>query len=215
MDMARFHPGLTLLLQAHEYAAALGRDPWDFAVELPAVLAAGLTRSDLRWMVCTGMVGHAAEVPADRPDGARAFGAVGGLALTDRCCFVLTGPGVEAARRAVGLAPPAPPGPAAAGPGPAPPPCWEPDRRTLRYRDRVVKHYKLPAPNQELVLVSFQEEGWPVRIDDPLPTLRGVEPKRRLHDTVVALNRNQRAALLRFYGDGSGQAVCWEPRAGE
>ena len=50
-----------------------------------------------------------------------------------------------------------------------------------------------------------------MRIDDPLPLKAAIDPKRRLHDTINSLNRNQRGRRLRFLGDGSGQAVCWEP----
>jgi hypothetical protein len=37
-----------------------------------------------------------------------------------------------------------------------------------------------------------------------------VEPKRRLHDTINSLNRNQKNQLLRFFGDGSGTGIRWE-----
>jgi hypothetical protein len=39
----------------------------------------------------------------------------------------------------------------------------------------VVKEFKLPAPNQETILTAFQEEGWPPRIDDPLPPVPQAE----------------------------------------
>ncbi len=74
----------------------------------------------------------------------------------------------------------------------------------------VVKQYKVPAPNQERVLAAFEEEGWPVHIDDPLPPSNDQDPKRRLHDTINSLNRNQKRSLLRFIGDGSGQGLRWE-----
>src|SRR5262249_56888891 len=90
----------------------------------------------------------------------------------------------------------------------------EKDRRSLMFRGQLVKQFKVPAANQEIVLVAFEEESWPARIDDPLPLVPALEPKRRLHDTINSLNPHQRAPLLRFFGDGSGEAVCWEP-AGE
>ncbi|WP_164100498.1 hypothetical protein [Candidatus Laterigemmans baculatus] len=91
------------------------------------------------------------------------------------------------------------------------PPCWDRDRQELRMGTLVVKQFKVPAPNQEMVIAVFQEEGWPPRIDDPLPPRTDLDPKRRLHDTINSLNRNQKTPLIRFLGDGSGQGVRWEP----
>jgi hypothetical protein len=88
-------------------------------------------------------------------------------------------------------------------------PVWDEERRELRWGDAIVKRFRVPAPNQELILCAFQEEGWPPHIDDPLPHLHGVEPKRRLHDTIVALNRHRNAEHLRFSGDGRGLGVSW------
>ena len=49
-----------------------------------------------------------------------------------------------------------------------------------------------------------------MRIDDPLSPKLDQDPKRRLHDTINSLNRNQKRPLVRFLGDGSGQCVRWE-----
>jgi hypothetical protein len=89
-------------------------------------------------------------------------------------------------------------------------PFWDRDRQELRVGPRVVKQFKVPAPNQEVILAAFHEEDWPARIDDPLPPRPEMEPKRRLHDTINSLNRNQKAELVRFLGDGSGEGVRWE-----
>jgi hypothetical protein len=91
-------------------------------------------------------------------------------------------------------------------------PHWDPIRQELTLDDRVVKRFKVPAQNQELVLAVFQEEGWPLRIDDPLPYQGDQDPKRRLHDTINALNRRQVNELLRFLGDGKGSGIRWELR---
>ena len=64
--------------------------------------------------------------------------------------------------------------------------------------------------DQVLILAAFEEEGWPDRIDDPLPPLRDINPKCRLHDTIKWLNRNQEIRLLQFSGDGKGQGVRWK-----
>lgn len=73
-----------------------------------------------------------------------------------------------------------------------------------------MKQYRVPSPTQEIILTVFEEEGWPARIDDPLPPDPEVPPKRRLHETIWRLNRNQRARLIHFSGDGTGQGVLWE-----
>ncbi len=61
------------------------------------------------------------------------------------------------------------------------------------------------------MLSAFEEEGWPPTIDDPLPPVAGMDAKRRLHDTINRLNRNQKHRLIRFGGNGRGRAVCWAP----
>ena len=60
-----------------------------------------------------------------------------------------------------------------------------------------------------MILAAFEEEGWPPRIDDPLPPKPDQDPKRRLHDTINSLNRNQQHLLIQFFGDGSGQGIRW------
>ncbi len=89
-------------------------------------------------------------------------------------------------------------------------PVWDRDRQQLRVGKKIVKQYKVPAANQEVILAAFQEEHWPPRIDDPLPPHPDQDPKRRLHDTINSLNRNQKQSLLKFLGDGSGQGIRWE-----
>jgi hypothetical protein len=74
----------------------------------------------------------------------------------------------------------------------------------------LVKQFKLPSPNQEMILMALEEEHWPVRIDDPLPPSKKLDAKQRLHDTIKNLNRNQKQRLIRFMGDGTGQGVRWE-----
>lgn len=105
--------------------------------------------------------------------------------------------------------PPAHPGPAptqAAGEHPE----WDPNHRELRFRGQVVKRYRVPAPNQELILSAFQEDGWPEFIDDPLPPAPNQDPKLRLQATIKSLNRHQMARLVRFHGNG-GTQIYWEP----
>ena len=89
-------------------------------------------------------------------------------------------------------------------------PKWDRDRRELRLGGHLVKVFKLPSPMQEAILMAFEEEHWPPKIDDPLPVHPDLIPKRRLHDTIKGLNRNQKSCLIRFTGDGTGEGIRWE-----
>ena len=95
-----------------------------------------------------------------------------------------------------------------------PNPIWDPDLRELRVGELVIKRFRQPARNQTTVLASFQELLWPRRIDDPLTGNSEVEPKRRLRDTVFALNRNHVTDnVLVFEADGTGTGVIWKWRS--
>ena len=95
-------------------------------------------------------------------------------------------------------------------------PTWDPDLRELRVGEVVIKRFRQPARNQVTVLASFQELGWPRRIDDPLTGNCEMEPKRRLRDTVFALNRNHLSAwVLVFEADGTGTGIIWRCVHGE
>lgn len=89
-------------------------------------------------------------------------------------------------------------------------PIWDHVTRELRLGDKVVKTFRWPAPNQERILVTFQEEGWPEHIDDPMIPDSKTCPKVRLHDTLKCLNRNQDLPLIKFRGDGTGMGVRLE-----
>jgi hypothetical protein len=211
-----FKRGLVILLEASRYAAELGRDAWDFAVEIVALREGGLNHSDLRWLICKGWVEHSREVLVRGRKG-REFCHGASLTLTKRSCFVLTSSGIRSAEC---LPPPVEVAPTALRApvnsqnptdSQSPLPKWDRDRQELRLRlnGEVVKEFRLPSPNQETVLMAFEEEGWPPRIDDPLPQHSGVDPKRRLHDTIKSLNRNQKRGRMRFMGDGTGEGGRW------
>ena len=80
--------------------------------------------------------------------------------------------------------------------------------------DRVVKRFKHKSRNQEAILATFQEDGWPYRVYDPLSPIADCDPKRRLNDTIKGLNHHQENALIRFRGDGTGEAIIWELASG-
>ncbi len=213
----KIQSAIQALLEASDYACQTTGDPWEFAVEIRQLRGLGLTSNDLRYLVRKSLVEHAREMTIVGQDG-RKFQQTGDLTFTKRTCFVLTSTGVAAAREALetksgsnGSALAA--STALDAPTPTPgvvAPTWDPEKRELRIDGRVVKRFKWHAENQERVLAAFDEEGWPFRIDDPLPPHPEQDSKRRLSDTIKCLNRKQTSELLRFRGDGTGEGVVWE-----
>jgi hypothetical protein len=206
----RFQGALAIMREAYDYALKSHRSVWDFAVEISVLRRRGLTNSDLRWLVCQGIIEHRAEM--DAPDEeSRTFLRTGGLTFNKRTCFVLTQVGAELTHAISDhiIEPDVPVLPSSS-PCPTVAPEWDKERQELRVGGLVVKQFKVPAPNQEMILAAFQEEGWPPRIDDPLPPQAEQDPKRRLHDAINSLNRHWRNRLIRFTGDGSGEGVRWE-----
>lgn len=88
-------------------------------------------------------------------------------------------------------------------------PHYDAARRELWYAGHLIKRYKVPAKNQELILLAFEEEGWPAHVDDPLPPAEGLDPKLRLRDTITQLNRHHETVVFRFHGDGIGSGITW------
>jgi hypothetical protein len=214
--------GFNELLKAYEYACDAGRSVWDLAVEMSLLRKLGLTPSDLRWLVCKGYVQHARDVT--RPDDdSREFRSSAELTFSKRSCFVLTDEGAAYARsllskecRIPALQSRESKGSSSNGngkstvPASAIKPRWDGARHELWAGDQLVKQFKGQALNQETILAVFEEEGWPSRIDDPLPLADEIDPKRRLHDTIKCLNRKQRHELIHFRGDGTGEGIIWE-----
>jgi hypothetical protein len=89
-------------------------------------------------------------------------------------------------------------------------PRYDVDNRVLALGKHVVKCFRQPSSNQELILAAAEELCWPFWFDNPLPPLPGINPKQRLHDTIKNLNHNQRERWVHFKGDGSGMRVGWE-----
>ena len=207
----RIREALTLLWEAHRFARDCETDEWQFAIELSTLRQLRLTRNDLRWLLSKGLAKAAFEITV-RGESERVFRHDVALPFSRRACFILTERGRATAERSV------------KGNelfsresfdklhvrSRQCTPSWDSDRQTLRVGGLLVKQFKVPAANQEAVLAAFQEERWPPRIDDPLPPRGDQNPKRRLHDTINSLNRNQKARAIRFLGDGSGEGVRWE-----
>jgi hypothetical protein len=219
--------GLERLLRAFRYAREASCDPWVLAVELAALERAGMSTSDLRWLLAAGHAMHAHELthPADVQ---RRFGPRGLATISERSCFVLTPSGAKAvwaflsgsrddgSTDAAEKNRPSDRVPATVTevlPDRADAttkPVWDRERRELRFGKTVIKRFRVPARNQELLLAAFQEQDWPEYIDDPLVPLRDQDPKERLKAAIRCLNRNQLAKLIRFRGNGNGMRIYWE-----
>lgn len=209
----RARSALTLLLEAREYAQEIQCSGLDFAVPAAELASGGLTSNDLRWLIFRKLV--AAPAPSEN-HGENAFpgSTQATVPLAKEAQYVLTDAGaafVECILRQSGkpssqLLSSSPASIAAMHPH------WDAPRQELSIGNVLVKQFKVPAANQERILAVFEEEGWPPRIDDPLPGVEESRRKRRLHDTINSLNRGQRVPLMRFLGDGKGEGVRWELR---
>jgi len=204
---------MQVLVEAYDYAHDLGCDVWDFAVEIAELVVAGLTHSDLRWLIRRGLVEHGGETTFTG-ELRRSFRRIEGLSFCLQSCFVLSESGCAFARknatsvsRTVSLSSRLVERLAQQMERI---PQWDCERHELLLSEMVVKQFKLPAPNQEAILMAFEEEKWAPKIDDPIPPVADQDPKQRLRDTIKSLNRNQKNRLIRFTGDGSGEGVLWE-----
>jgi hypothetical protein len=193
--------GLAQLYAGWRYARDLKADRWEFAVALSALQTEGITENDLRWLLARGLVERGRSTSDDGKS--RPFNAF--EMECDR--VVLTRVGVRWAKNMsstiVNKAPSTEALVCMA-------PVWDSRFRVLSFGGEIVKRFRVPAPTQELILATFQEEQWPRVIDDPLPPIDDICPKRRLHDVVAALNRRQVSRLIHFVGTGMGNAVAWE-----
>jgi len=210
---------LAALLESHEAASHAGVCRWQFAVEVQFLLAHGVSINLLRSLVRAHLAEHRQET--SKPDDeTRKFLPLMNLSLPERTCLVLTDAGLGFARESLprlraqhdrAISTPLSKRASRVRPAPA----WDAQRRELRFGDRLVKAYRVPAANQERVLEAFQDAGWPECLDNPLPHASDQDAKRRLHQTIQKLNQSTRSGPLRFRGDGTGQRICWELRTSE
>jgi hypothetical protein len=197
----RGQSALQLLYDSYCYAQQLDRSLWDFAEEIASLRSGGLTNGDLRWLICNGLVEHGHEITKIGEE-TRKFQRNVGLRFSKKTCFVLTDAAISCVAECLNRT-------AGSEKKTLLTPSWDRDLQELRVGRTIVKKFRVPAPNQEVILAVFQEEGWPVFIDDPLSS-SDIDPKRRLHDTINSLNRNQQNHLIQFRGNGSGDGVRWE-----
>jgi hypothetical protein len=225
--------GLGLLRQACTFAQDAGADLWDFALEIGKLFETGLTISDVRWLVAKQFAMHGQELSVyGAPH--RSFRGGAGFFFDHTTCVVLTPSGAAFVDHflnqpvaspqsilPIGTAPVAGGATAALNNGSlaghhrngttpvAVKPHWNEARRELTLNGTVVKRFRVPADNQEIILATFEEDGWPDHIDDPLPVKGDINPRTRLHDAINKLNGCQTHRLIRFAGNGTGTGVSW------
>jgi hypothetical protein len=200
---------LRLLRHALDCAKDAQAPPWDFALEIGHLYAAGLTITDLRWMVAREFVEHADETSVHGSEH-RSFTPSRGLTFMPTTCVLLTVKGAALAASESAAAS----GEISAANGKSlagmlAKPQWDPARRELSFGGQMVKQFHVPARNQELILSAFQRQDWPESIDDPLAGEIDIDPKTRLNDAIYRLNNKQLACLIRFHVNGHGSSVHW------
>jgi hypothetical protein len=216
--LSKFAPALALLLDSAMYAAQTSGDRWEFAVDMGQLKSLGLSDNDLRYLVRLSCLDHASEMTVVGNNG-RQFQRTGDLFFTERTCFVLTPQALSAALGHVEKTPASHPAHSttirivngAEDDGALHVPDWDVERRILSIEGQTIKQFRCRAANQETILSAYQEEGWPVRIDDPLVPVETLDIKRRLNETIKSLNRSHSSRLIRFRGDGTGEGIVWEP----
>lgn len=196
---------LQRMWQLQQYASQNGYEVTQLAIPYSDFVQWGHDLTQLRVLIVEGILVHLNEVALSR-NGERRVVPKDSLAINSRSCFLLShtwqsrlGPWFSDNNHSVT---------SHAG-GQRCKPVWDLHLRKLTFQDRLIKHFRCPAQNQEAILCAFQEEGWPERICDPLPPIEACESKQRLHDAIRGLNRNQASRLLRFGGDGTGEGVVW------
>ena len=193
---------LRILARNRHYAEIEGVSPWQYAVLISTLEAAGLRSSDLEWLIEERYVEHALD--CTRPgQQQRRFWKHAPKAFDRRTCFALT---EEGARLADQMLVRGKPLTNVAGERPR----WDAERRELWVGGTLVRRFLRGAPCQERILAALEERGWPERIPDPLPADPVVLRSDRLHDTIKNLNTSLKRSGLRFTRDGTGTGIRWE-----
>lgn len=193
--------GLRALQDAYAQALASNQSPWQFSLTGDFLMdTTSLTPTDLKTLQSHGLILHAREIPG-QSGVERQFRPIDSVELLGNDCFVLSSsafdkfslfdassvdPGVLKDR-----------------------PIWRSDTRELWFQDEVVLRIHREAPNQFAILAAFEEEGWPIQIDDPIPGGSPVDSANRRHDAVKRLNRNIRIPKIKFRDHVSREAVSW------
>lgn len=198
---------LELMDRLRVYAVQEGIPDDQLAVSIHDFKLRGHSELQIRLLVSAGILLHFRETTT-KTSSTRKFEKAGLYALHKSSCFLLSNAYAEndhtpAIDETVGK-------PTATPALTSSQPTWDSRLRKLFYYGTLIKHFRVPAQNQETILSAFEEEGWPHKISDPLPPIKSTDSKQRLHDTIRSLNRNQANSLIKFGGDGTGEGIVWE-----
>lgn len=201
---------LRLLHEASEAERHRVCERHGFACQIANLLARGATETALRELVFGKFAEHIIETTGSRSR-RRTFADASNNRFSARSNFALTAAGLALAAKVVRTS-------TSRGTSPTV------ERDSLPHFDRMcrklvlgsllIKQFRQPSDVQQLILGAFEEESWPARIDDPLPPVRGIDPKKRLSDAIYRLNCRQIHPLITFAGDGTGKGVNWRERSG-
>ena len=171
-----------------------GADPWEFALSIDSLLAAGIRDSELSWLIENQLLykaraARSGDQMRQRTD--KVHGSVrvvlthsGAIFLERNCLHSIK-------------------------------PNWDRDLRMLSVQGHVIKEFKRPSDKQEWLLDAFQRSGWVREIDDPFAKPSGnnsEDSKRRFRKTVEHLNCAQHPSTLFFSVAGNGKRVRWSFR---
>jgi hypothetical protein len=229
---------LKLLKEALADAEDAGHDRWQFAIRKDALLAAGSSASDLRWLLSSRLIEEAIEITALKSS-ERVFRAAPPLALPADGCFVLTYGGVvyveshilgakgsataggeptprpraarrRTRRRSRPLKPSdEPPSDSQESLAEAPRPQWHPLEGDLYFRGRLVRRCgRKTAKIEERLLEAFADATWNRRVANPFG--HRLEDRQQLKEAVRRLNTSLRGALLRFHVRRDGAIAYWQ-----
>jgi hypothetical protein len=212
---------LGMLARAYQYAQDTSTDRWEFAIPISEFRYAGVTISELKWLLVRGLAIHAREIIQGNGQYCK-YIRLGIRSFPADACFILSDQGVKSLQEALLSTNrlqvkgfqfntlPQKQSSLKIATNIDPIPQWNPKKRELIFQGEVVKTFRSTAPNQERILAAFQEDGWPHRIDDPLPPESEQDSRERLRSAIKQLNRNQGNNLMRFCGDGSGKGILWQ-----
>lgn len=90
----------------------------------------------------------------------------------------------------------------------APRPRWNAANGELHYGEVLVRTVSRQAKSLGKILGAFEEEGWPPRIANPLPSREDLS--KSLRDAVR--NLNKKVTVIKFFAHDRGRAVMWDLR---
>lgn len=197
---------LLQLACAHSLAASMNRPLARFAVDLNLLQRRGGSITGMRWLLSTGYAEHFLR---RSPSSVRLQRVAPDAEMNENSWFLPTAHGLEIAgqiRQADQVNPSSSNGHSMTRLKPH----WDDSTWELRLGNQLIKRYTQSAPNQFLILQSFQELNWRAMIDSPLLISRRVDPHKRLLNAVQRLNHGQLVSRIRFHADAGGKKIRWE-----